>query len=294
MKRIGTSQIPNIDSLVSDIYELLQGKRISDPCVLDKFGPELGKVLTQRLQSKGEERVPTLRMSNLGRPLRQLWYELNGYKGEPLDGKTHFKFLYGDLIESVIIVLAEAAGHKVERLQEEIEVDGIKGHIDAVIDGVLVDVKSCSPYSYNKFSDGTLFSNDPFGYLGQISGYASSLKLEARFIAVNKVLGDLCTLRVPQELIDNYDVQKRIQEVKTTIGIPSPPVRCYDDEPDGKSGNRKLAIGCSYCGFNKECWKDANNGQGLKTYIYSTGPRYLTNVAREPKVFSINESNIIE
>lgn len=282
----------SIDTLVPDIFELLQGKRISDPAVLEKFGPEIGKVLTSRLLSKSEERVPTLRMSNIGRPLRQLWYELNNYRPEEIDGKTHFKFLYGDIIESLVIVLAEAAGHKVERLQEEIEVDGIKGHIDGVIDGVLVDVKSASPFGYKKFEDGSLFSNDPFGYTGQISGYAHALKLEARFIAVNKVLGDVCTLRVPQELVDGYDVRRRISEVRDGIRSPSPPEKCYEDEPDGKSGNRKLSVGCSYCGYKQECWKDANQGRGLQTYLYSTGPRYLTEVKREPKVFSIKEETI--
>lgn len=277
----------NIDSLVSDIYELLEGKRISDPAVLEKFGPELGKVLTERLLAKSEERVPTLRMSNLGRPLRQLWYEMNGYKAEEITGKTHLKFLYGDIIESIVIVLAEAAGHKVERLQEEIEVDGIKGHIDAVIDGVLVDVKSASPFGYKKFEDGSLLTNDPFGYIGQLSGYAHSLKLEARYIAVNKVLGDICTLKLPQEVINNYDVRGRIAEVRHNLGIKSPPARCYPDEPDGKSGNRRLGTGCSYCGHKLECWKEANSGNGLQVYAYSTGPRYLTEVKREPKVFNI-------
>jgi len=280
-----------IDSLVSDIYNLLQGKTISDPAVLEKFGPELGKILSTRLTSKSEERVPSLRMSNIGRPLRQLWYELNGYKTEELDGKTHLKFLYGDLIEAVILALAEASGHKVERLQEEIEVDGIKGHIDAVIDGVLVDVKSCSPYSYNKFENGTLLSNDPFGYIGQLSGYAHSLKLDAGFIAVNKVLGDICFLPIPKEVIDGYDVVSRIKTVREAIGSSDVPERCYEDEPDGKSGNRKLSVGCSYCGFKQECWRQSNDGGGLKTYLYSTGPRYLTVVKREPNVFNVKESN---
>lgn len=279
-----------IESLIPDIFSLLEGKTIGDPKVLERFGPELGSVLSAKFKAKQEERSPTLRMSNIGRPLRQLWYELNNYKAEPIDGKTYLKFLYGDLIEALVLVLAEAAGHKVERLQEEIIVDGIKGHIDAVIDGVLVDVKSCSPYGFEKFKDGSLFENDPFGYLGQLSGYAHSLKLEARFIAVNKVLGDMCFLKLPQARIDNYDVQARIKTVQETISSRSLPERCYEDEPDGKSGNRKLGTGCSYCGFRFECWKESNMGAGLKTYIYSTGPRYLTEVKREPKVFSINKS----
>lgn len=281
-----------IDSLVSDIYQLLQGKVISDPAVLEKFGPELGKVLTQRLLSRGEERVPTLRMSSIGRPLRQQWYDLKGFKGEELDGKTLLKFMYGDLIEALVLVLAEAAGHHVEMLQEEIEVDGVKGHIDAVIDGVLVDVKSCSPYSYGKFETGDLFTpgNDPFGYVGQLSGYAHALQRnEASFIAINKVLGSICTLPLRRVDLDGYDVRGRIAEVRRVVDSDAPPERCYEDEPDGKSGNRKLAVGCSYCGHRFRCWGDSNGGRGLQVYLYANGPRFLTSVAVEPKVFKAND-----
>lgn len=282
------SPLPSLDDLPEDIYKLLGGKLQGDQIILDQFGPRLSEILNERLRSKSEDRVPTLRMSNIGRPLRQLWYEINGYKPEEIDGKTHFKFLYGDIIECLVLVLAEAAGHEVKRLQEEIEVDGIKGHIDAVIDGELVDVKSASPFGYRKFSDGSLFSNDTFGYTGQISGYAHALQLPARFIAINKVLGDICTLSVSQETINAYDVTRRIKTVREAVGSPDAPPRCYVDEPDGKSGNRVLSTGCNYCGWKKECWKDSNDGRGLRVFLYSDGPRYFTSITREPKVFELN------
>lgn len=273
----------SIDTLVFDIYALLEGKTLADPKVLEKFGPELGQVLSSRL---GEgERKPTLRMSNLGKPLRQLWYELKGYKGEELSGKTLLKFTYGSLIESFVLVLAEAAGHKVERLQEEIEVDGVKGHIDAVIDGVLVDVKSCSSYSFKKFETKTLFQDDPFGYIGQLAGYAKAIELPACFIAVDKVSGDICLLEVPRERIEAYDVRGRIKTIREAVDKPDEPARCYVDEAEGKSGNRKLSIGCSYCSWKEHCWRDSNGGRGLQLYFYARGPVWLTTVAKEPKVF---------
>lgn len=284
----------SIDQLPEDIYRLLQGKLAHDPQVLEKFGPALGDVFTHRFKDSVRERSPTLRMSNIGKPLCQLWFELNGYKGEELTGQTLFKFAYGDIIESLIVVLAEAAGHPVERAQEEIEVLGIKGHIDGVIDGVLFDAKSCSPYSFQKFKDGTLLEegNDPFGYVGQLSGYAHEVKLPAAWIAINKVSGEICILHLPQKYINDYDVKRRISEVKTVVGEVSRPERAFSDEPHQKSGNRKLGISCSYCGYREECWKDSNDGQGLKTYVYSTGPVFLTKVTREPQVFSVKkESN---
>lgn len=228
-------------------------------------------------------------MSNIGRPLRQLWYELNNTPGEKVSGKTLLKFAYGDLIEALVIALAEAAGYKISNLQEEIVVDGIKGHIDLVIDGVLVDVKSCSSYSFNKFKTGELLDagNDAFGYVAQLSGYAHALGLPAAWIAVDKVTGEVCVLELPQSKIDEYDIKARIKEATEAVVQPVPPAKCYEDVPYQKSGNRKLGIGCSYCAWKATCWSDANNGEGLKTYIYSTGPVYLTHVVKEPRTFQV-------
>jgi len=274
--------LSQLDTLVSDIYGVLEGKSLVNPKMFDKYRLLVGDAVIGRLIT--EDRKPSLRMSNLGKPLRQLWYELNGYQGEKITGQTLLKFSYGHLVESLCIILAEAAGHKVEKLQEEIEVDGIKGHIDCVIDGVLVDVKSCSSYSFNKFKYSKIFDDDPFGYVAQLSGYAHALDLPAAWIAIDKVSGEICILDLPKEKIDKYDVKQRISTVRNGLSQKEPPPKCYEDELDGKSGNRKLSIGCSYCAFKFECWKDSNGGKGLQTYYYSTGPRYLTNVAKEPKV----------
>lgn len=287
-----------LDTLVSDVYGVLEGKSLVDPEMFDKYRLLVGDAVIGRLVT--EERVPKLRMSNLGKPLRQLWYEVNGYKGEALTGQTLLKFSYGHLVESLVIILAEASGHKVERLQEEIEVAGVKGHIDCVIDGVLVDVKSCSSYSFNKFKYGKVFDDDPFGYVAQLSGYAHALSLPAAWIAIDKVSGEICVLELPKQTIDEYDVVSRIGSVREAIENKEPPSRCYPDEADGKSGNRKLSVGCSYCPFKFTCWSDVNEGKGLQAYYYSTGPRYLTRVVKEPKVtkeeqvevnFPIKENN---
>lgn len=228
-------------------------------------------------------------MSNIGRPLRQLWYELNNTPGEKIEGKTLLKFAYGDLIEALVIALSEAAGYEISNLQEEIEVDGIKGHIDLVLNGVLVDVKSCSSYSFQKFKDASLLeaNNDPFGYVAQLAGYAHALELPAAWIAVDKVSGEVTVLELPQRRINEYDIRQRIEVARSATSSDTPPERCYQDEPDGKSGNRKLSIGCSYCAWKTECWKDSNNGAGLRVFAYSDKPRFLTNVQREPQTFEI-------
>jgi hypothetical protein len=259
-----------LDSLPEDIYRLLEDKVEIPESILKKFGVESSGVLSK----VSEIHSPGLRMSNVGKPLRQLYYDLKGYEPEKITGKTLLKFSYGHLIEAMVLAFTEAAGHTIERYQEEIEVDLIKGHIDGVISGILIDVKSCSPYSFQKFKTGSLLEEgqDPFGYVGQLCGYA------------HEISGEICVLHLPQSLIDSYDIKARIKTVREAVSLDVEPEKCYPDEPHQKSGNRKLSVGCSYCGHKFRCWRDSNNGEGLKVYQYSDKPIFLTNVAKEPRV----------
>ena len=289
----------SLKDLPQDIYDLLEGKSPIAPGLLSSSlltgGPlpeDFGKSILDLLNynnnkgSSEDKDKPTLRASNLGKPLRQLWFECHGYPGEPIEGKALLKFNYGHLIEDLVLMLAELAGHEVTRRQEEINVDGIVGHIDCVLDGVLIDIKSCSPHSFKKFKDGSLLleGNDPFAYVAQASTYATALQLPFAWVAVEKVSGEICVLELPEERIKQYDIRSRIKLVRETVNSDEMPPRCFDDEPDGKSGNRTLCTTCSYCPYKETCWSDANDGKGLKLYFYSGKPRFLTKVVREPKV----------
>ena len=268
-----------LNTLPNDIYSIFEGSHEVNEQHLDEFAENMKQLIRSRLGSN-ERSGDVLRFSSLGRPDRQLWYMAHATEPEKISGKTSLKFLYGDLIEQMLLYLVKEAGHTVEREQEEIEVDGVKGHIDAIIDGVTVDVKSASPMSYAKFERGTLFENDPFGYIGQISGYASVLTPDTggAFLAFDKVHGDICVLRVGPSITNAFDVSKRISHLQEAIAAPTAPERCYPDEADGKSGNRKLGTQCSYCAFKHDCWP------GLRTFLYSGKPRFLTNVERVPDV----------
>ena len=81
------------------------------------------------------------------------------------------------------------------------------------------------------------------------------------------------------------NAKQRIKHLRQALKDKNnPPPRCYDEEPDGTSGNMKLSVGCSYCAYKNDCWSDANDGQGLRKFIYSKGPRWLTKVVNEPNV----------
>ena len=52
-------------------------------------------------------------------------------------------------------------------------------------------------------------------------------------------------------------------------------------------------MGCSYCQFKHSCWKEANEGRGLRTFLYSTGPKHFTHVEKEPRVAEIIDGKVV-
>jgi hypothetical protein len=227
-------------------------------------------------------------MSNLGRPDRQLWYEIRGGGGkESLEPHVRLKFLIGDLWESVLLFLAGEAGHEVSHEQAEVVVDDIVGHIDAVIDGTVVDVKSASTHAFKKFKEGSLADDDPFGYIEQIAGYATAFDTDGAFLAGDKQNGHITLHRVPKDEIDAIDIKGRIKHIKAVVASDEIPDRCYAPVEEGKSGNLRLSVGCSYCPFKERCWADANDGVGLRTFIYAKGPVHFTHIEKEPNVFEV-------
>ena len=272
-----------IETLVDDIYKLMQDKEVPDGVNLDteidRFGEHVKSLMTTLFTEKREPN-PRLRMSNIGKGERYLWNEAQLLETEAIDSPTLIKFMYGHLIEEMLIFMVRASGHKVSEEQKEVEVAGIKGHIDCLIDDELVDIKSASTFSFKKFKEGTLKDNDPFGYIDQIKGYAHALeKTRYGWLAMDKQHGHLTVLQYDaKDLSPAPSVVDRIETLKTVVASPDAPERCYEDVPDGKSGNRKLSMNCSYCKFKHHCWPD------LRTFHYSTGPKYLTTVARQPNV----------
>lgn len=266
----------SISTLVKDIQDRISSSEPFDPATVEEFGKSLAGKLASRL-SRGTDR-PSLRLSNLGTPCeRKLWYSINRPEwAEPLPPSAKFKFLFGDIIEEVILFLAKASGHTVEKEQEEVRLHGVVGHIDGIIDDELVDVKSASTYSFNKFAQHTLADDDAFGYLTQLGAYASGLgKSGGSFLAVDKTLGHIALDRHSFPAV-NYE--QVIAAKRKMLEWPKPPERGYSDVPEGSSGNRKLGVACSYCPFKSRCWI------GLRSFAYSRGPVFLSVVNKAPNV----------
>ena len=249
---------------------------------LDEFCTNLRDILRLRLKASSRREGGGIRFSSLGKPDRQIWMDSHPDSSieEPLLSKTYLKFLYGDVIEQLYLYLAKEAGHSVTHEQAEVEVDGVLGHIDAIIDGTVVDLKSASSYGYRKFEEGAVEQDDPFGYVAQLAGYASVLTpgKEAAWWAVDKSTGDHCISKLKPTVIKHHEPAPRIEYLKEVVASDTPPAPCYDPVPDGKSGNMKLPVGCSYCKHKFRCYPD------VRLFIYSTGPRYHTEVVRTPDV----------
>lgn len=285
-----------IETLVEDVYAVLtDGVDVAEQAdVFENFGQDMAAMLKARLADNKPERKGGLRLSALGHCETKQWYHAHGeLTKEELRGDTLLKFLYGDVVEELLLTLVRLAGHKVSGEQDTLDIEGIKGHRDCVIDGYTVDVKTASSYGYNKFKDGSLKTgDDPFGYMYQISSYFHADETTNRdgayFLTMEKSLGKLCLLKVDADEMPNP--RTRAREMKAIIdngAVPPPRPMENDPVPHNKGGNLKLCVSCSYCDVKQECWADdANKGLGLRTFLYRNGPVHLTHVEEgsEPNV----------
>ena len=280
-----------LNTLVDDIYKKLsvlgKGKSLNlSEETIEQFGESMKEVL-RHWSTPNPRSVETLRMSNIGRPNRQLWFDMKTeQQAQEIPPSTFIKFLYGHMLEEVVLLLVKLAGHTVSDEQKNVKIKGIEGHMDCVIDGEVIDVKTASGYAFKKFKNGTLAEDDTFGYMSQLAGYeAGHGTSNGGFLAMNKENGELA-LYIPEEL-DKPNIETKIDTVKKSLKKQTPPELCYLPIPDGTSGNMKLPRGCFFCRHKVECHKDSNNGKGLRVFKYAKGLTYLTQVVKEPKVEEI-------
>lgn len=295
-----------VSDVEQDIYTKLDSSVDHDPSpekaaeYAMRIGAEMAKATRPR--SKDREHGK-LWASDLGESCnRKTYYKFNEHdKAIPLMGHTKFKFLYGNILEEASLYLAEEAGHKVEYAQERVEYDfdgewKVSGRIDAVIDNVLVDVKSTSSFGYKKYSkEGIHSGNDAFGYLYQLGYYHHHNDLdikddEAGFLWIDKQNGHLLYNNATPYLPSKQDLDMRLNTITKVLREAKEPPRPINAVPEGKSGNMKLDTKCSYCDFRNHCWRDANGGKGLRTFLYNFGPMYLTEVKKEPRVPEVHDA----
>jgi hypothetical protein len=283
--------VKHISTLIADINFILTPSTsggVRDE-VLKNFQERLSNHVKDTLEAKvTKEREPkVLYGSEIGEVChRKLWYKLSNASSESLLPHVYFKFLYGDIIEETALLLAEAAGHTVEHAQEKVVYTAgdwqVRGRMDATIDGVMVDVKSMSTYGMDKLGLDLDLYDDPFGYIDQVSFYRNFGTTGAEDVAILAADKTLGHIKLAQGRGISKDTQvARITATTRTLDGPGIPSRAYEAKPEGASGNMKLCTQCSYCPYKQACWP------GLRTFIYSNGPVYLTEVAKLPKVLEV-------
>lgn len=272
----------SFDTLERDIKEMLRGSMA--PEGLDVRHETANRVLTLAKNVathtldmvNHQPPVPkdpankTIRMSEIGEPcIRKLlfkWYHPHMAMPPYAEAPAPYlpvKFTFGDYIEELALFMAEEAGHEVHSRQKRVELDlpdgwKIVGHIDAIIDNVVVDVKSAADVSFNKYKRlGLDAATDSFGYRYQLEGYKTALGLEGAFIFVNKHDGELL-VNPPYTAIPSL-VTFHSNAIATTADAYVEIKKSLDDmlgrldTTKDKCGER-LGTVCSYCPFKYQCY----------------------------------------
>lgn len=293
----------SVDTVDKDVYELLNSDLTHEPdaALAASYAMDIGGELAKSTVKRNRPREKgKLWASDLGKMcMRQHYYNFHpDGNEEKLDGHTKFKFLYGHLLEHSALYLMEEAGHEITNKQAEVEATTngwtVRGRIDAVVDKTLVDVKSTSSFGYNKMKDGVTNHNDTFGYLYQLGFYHhyndfTDWNGKSGFILADKGNGHIQYVDSSKDIPTRTALENRIQSIIQAIESPASGhvPKAFTKVPDGKSGNMKLSTQCSYCPHKQRCWADSNGGKGLRGFLYSTGPRWLTDVKNTPRVQEI-------
>lgn len=240
--------------------------------ISDKMVEEFGEACKSALRKQfSEERRKEFkpRMSNIGRPLCQLQMEAQNVKGEGQPYNVKMRNTFGDLIEALAVFVLKSAGVDIEDEQKNVKYkfngSSIEGRLDVKIDKKVWDIKSASPYSFEK-KFGTaggfeeVVKDDAFGYVSQGYLYSESEKLPfGGWIVINKSTGEWTVCKTP--LIDDQYRVKALQDAKENLKAlrnKVPFKRCFNDIEETyrtkKTGNRTLGMICGFCPYKLPCW----------------------------------------
>lgn len=244
------------------------GKAECDPKLIEEFGERAKELLSRKLKERPRDKF-TLRMSNVGRSLCQLQAQKYGHERTAPDNFFPVRMMFGDLIEVLAIIIMKNAGVNIQ--SEQILVsneEGIEGTYDVEIDGKIYDVKSASNFAFDhKFKGKTIqdiYEDDPFGYVCQGIGYATSVgKPFGGWIVICKETGEWTEVEAKYDKQFETKVLEQIANTTRILNSNEPFIRQFDSVPElyykKPSGNRVLCRTCAYCDFklDKHCWPDA-------------------------------------
>jgi len=248
------------------VYSFLQlamdGKAKMTDEVADMVASDVKDALNKQFNS-GPRDDFRLRMSNIGKPKCQLWFEKNDPEDRtPFPPHFLMNMILGDIVEAVFKGLLRAAGQDFKDNDSvTLKLDNgreIKGEYDMEMNGKIDDVKSASPWSYkNKFENfHKLSKSDGFGYVAQLVGYATAAgKDVGGWWVVNKGNGEFKYVDASE--VDKDAVLQDIQNLVDYIDNDEPFERCFEPVPETyykkPSGNLVLPGECRFCDFKHKC-----------------------------------------
>ena len=260
-------------SLHQYMQHAVAGKTTMSDATIKQVADDVADALKRQFGSGKTRGDFRLRMSNVGRPTCQLWYEKN--KPEvalPFPTTFVMNMMIGDIVEAVFKGLLKEAGvnyNDSEKVTLNLSGADINGAYDIVINDAVDDIKSASDWSYrNKFeSYEALAAGDGFGYVGQLAGYAkASGKKVGGWWVVNKANGQF--KYVPAKGLDLDAEIAKIQKTADTVK-ENKFERCFQPVPEkfrGKeTGNKVLNDGCRFCSYRFDCWPELTERPAVKS-----------------------------
>jgi len=257
------------------MQDAVSGNTTMSDATVKRVASDVANALQRQFGGGNKRDGFRLRMSNIGRPSCQLWFEKNRPE-EALPRPTTFimNMMLGDIVEAVFKGLLTEAGVKYEDKDTSVNLqlnddEPISGTYDISIDGAVDDIKSASNWSYvHKFeSYDTLKEGDTFGYVGQLAGYAKAAKQKAGgWWVVNKANGDF--KYVPAT---GLDIDEEISHIKKNVhkALSNEFERCFEPEPETfngvETGNLVLNKNCTFCSYRKSCWTEMQELPAVKS-----------------------------
>ena len=255
-----------------------RGEVTISPSAIMDFANECRDAIDKQINSRREFRI---RMSGLGRPICQQILEREKHV-EDMDYNAFFRFLFGDIVESVLVLIMEQADVEIVEKQKAVSLDiagqKILGTLDLILKdemGVdkVWDVKSASEWAFKFKYTGyggydKIKEDDPFGYVmqGHLYGEATGLPFGG-WIVVNKSSGEIAMVEAPDWQEEDRKEYMKDAEVRVKRLLdPNPDfVKPFKSEFETykvkgeiiRTGNKTLPKICGMCGYRSHCWSKA-------------------------------------
>lgn len=275
------------------IHQYLSDATDSKSCMSDEtitqICDDIREALTKQFGSNQDRIKFKIRMSNLGRPTCQLWFEKNKPETAlPKPNTFVMNMMLGDIVEAIFKGILKESGVSYtnsEKVSLPVNDDTVEGTYDLIINDAVDDIKSASDWSYkNKFTDcDTLKDKDSFGYVSQLVGYSVATKKKlGGWWVINKSNGEFKYVSA-----DTVDIEEELNKIKSTHKTVTDNKfkRCYEAEDEyfrGKpTGNKILNRECFFCPYKFSCYDNLQELPAVKSQAKQPKKVFYVSLAEE-------------